>query len=234
MNTIFTTFSFEYPIWQGILLVLLLGMTLLIAWSPLQKIRAHRYLQSLINRLGYDSLRHFSVTDGADVPLYIEYLVLQPDGLLLLIIKPFRGNIFAADKIQNWTQVVRHHSFKFANPLYELETNLQALRGMLPKVNIRGLVVFTQGAFFPKGKPDAVCNFDELKALASRQDKREVPELLRQTWDQLHNSIQQDKKPYSPILYQRSDKRRLILGTFLLIGCLIYIVHLLGWLKGIV
>ena len=233
MDTNFTTLDFDHPLWQGLLLVLLLGLTLLVAWPPLRKISAHRYLQGLIGRLGRSSLRHISLMDGADVPIYIEYLILQPEGLLLLIVKPFRGNIFAAEKIQNWTQVIRHHSFKFVNPLHELETNLQALRGMLPKVNIRGLVIFTQGAYFPKGKPELVCSFDELKALAEKQDKREIPEFLQQAWAQLNSDVQPDKRLHPAILYQRGDKRRLFLGTLLLISCLIYFAYWMGWLKGI-
>jgi hypothetical protein len=232
MDMMFAAFDFDHPFWQGFLLALLFGLTLWVVWSPLQKIRAHRYLQRLIDRLGHDTMRHIALMDGADVPLYIEYLILRPDGLLLLIVKPFRGNIFAADKIQTWTQVIRHHSFKFANPLHELETNLQALRGMLPKLSIRGLVVFTQGAFFPKGKPAAVCDFDELKALAAQQDDRAIPESLQQAWAQLSSTVQPDKKLHPAILYQRGDKRRLLLGIFLLIGCLIYFARLMGWLKG--
>ena len=234
MDTILATLDFDHPIWQGLLLALLLGSTLLVAWPPLKKIMAHRNLQGLIGRLGRTSLRHISLMDGADVPIYIEYLILRPEGLLLLIVKPFRGNIFAAEKIQNWTQVIRHHSFKFANPLHELETNMQALRGMLPKINIRGLVVFAQGAYFPKGKPELVCDFEELKALAAQQDTREIPESVQQAWQQLSSSIRPNKKLYPTILYQRGDKRRLLLGILLLILCLIYVAHILGWLKGMV
>jgi len=230
MEKIVTTLNFDHPIWQGILLVLLFGITLFIAWPPLQKIRAHRYMQRLIGRLGRGCLRHVSIMDGADIPLYIEYLILQPGGLLLLIVKPFRGNIFAAEKIENWTQVVRHHSFKFANPLHELETNLQALHGMLPKINITGRVIFAQGANFPKGKPEAVCDFNELKNMASQRDTAEIPDALRQAWDQISSSVNQDKKLQPTILYQRGDKRRLLLGTILFFGCLIYLVRIMNWL----
>ena len=233
MEIISTALNINHPVWQGLLLAFFLGLALFIAWPPLQKIRAHYYLQHLISRLGSASLRHVSLLDGADVPLFIEYLILQPDGLLLLSVKPYRGNIFAAEKIENWTQVIRHHSFKFANPLHELELNLQALRGIASKVNIRGLVVFTQGASFPKGKPKSVCSFDELKQMAKKPDTREVPEILRQSWQQLLDGIQQDKKLTPSILYQRGDKRRLFAGTFLLIACLIYFAHLMGWLQGI-
>lgn len=227
----FATLDFSQPAWQGVLLALMFGATLLVAWSPLKKIRAHYYLQRLIKALGQDSFRHFSLMDGADMPLYIEYLILQPDGLLLLVVKPYRGNIFAADKIENWTQVIRHRSFKFPNPLNELDTNLQALRGMLPKLNIRGQVVFTQGANFPKGKPAAVCDFEELKVLAASPDQREIPEPLRQAWSRLGASIQEDKKLHPAIFYQRGDKRRLLLGIILLIGCLIYVAYIVGRIR---
>lgn len=226
-------FDLNDPIWRGIPLALLLGIAMLVAWPPLQKILAHRYMQRLISRLGIDSLRHISLMDGADVPLYIEYLILRSDGLLLLIVKPFRGNIFAAEKIENWTQVFRHRSFKFGNPLHELETNLLALRGMLPEINIRGLVIFTQGAVFPKGKPDNVCNFEELKQLASQRANSDIPDSLRQIWGQLSDNVQRDKRLNPTILYQKGDKRRLFLGTFLLFGCLIYLAWVLGWLQGI-
>lgn len=230
----FATLDFGQYAWQGLLLLLIFATSVFVAWSPIKKIRAHFYLRRLIKRLGRDSLRHFSLMDGADIPLNIEYLILQPDGLLLLIVKPYRGNIFAADKIENWTQVVRHHSFKFPNPLLELETNLQALRVMFPKLSIRGLVAFAQGANFPKGKPAAVCDFDELKTLAANPDKREVSENLRQTWLQLSKDIQMNKDLKPVIFYQRGDKRRLLLGIILLIICLIYIAYIMGWLKGVI
>jgi hypothetical protein len=234
MNTISAILDFDHPIWQGGLLALLLGITLFIAWPPLKKILAHRYLQGLIGRLGRASFRHISLMDGADVPIYLEYLILQPDGLLLLSVKPFRGNIFAAEKIQNWTQVVRHHSFKFANPLHEMELNIQALRGMLPKIDIRGLVVFAQGAHFPKGKPTTVCDFNELKAIAAKSDTREIPAALQQAWEHLGANIRPNKKLYPAVLYQKGDKRRLLLGFVMLILCLVYIARVMGWLKGFV
>ena len=232
MDTILAAIDFDHPIWQGILLALLFGIPLLVAWPPLRKIRAYLQLHRLINRLGRHSLRHVSLADGADVPVFIDHLLLRPDGLMVLIVKPFRGNIFAAQKIENWTQVIRHHSFKFANPLYELETTLQALRGMWPKVAIHGVVVFTQGSHFPKGKPESVCSFEDLKSMASQQDLGEVPENLLQVWEQVRNNVQPNKQLHPTILYQRGDKRRLFVAALLLIASVLYLVHYLGWLKG--
>jgi len=233
MNILVTSFHFDSPIWHGIVLAVLLGAVLYIIWSPLQKILAHYNLQRLIGRLGHDSLRHITIMDGADVPLYIEYLILQADGLLLLNVKHFRGNIFAANNIETWTQVIRHHSFKFSNPLHELETNLQALRGLLPKINIRGRVVFTQGAAFPKGKPDAVCNIDELRNMVSETRDGEIPESIRQAWTQVGEAVQQDKYFHPSIFYQKGDKPRLFFGTLLFIGCLLYFGYVMGWLQGL-
>lgn len=232
MNNIFTSYAFGQLLW--LVPVLLFFVGIVVIWPPLKKYRAHRHLQHLIRKLGRGSLRHFSLMDGADMPLYIEYLILQPDGLLMLIVKPYRGNIFAADRIENWTQVVRHHSFKFPNPLHELETNLQALRAMLPKLKVRGFVVFAQGASFPKGKPKNVYDFDGLKTLAEQTERREIPESLNEAWSQLQAAAQVDKKLNPVIFYQRGDKRRLLLGTFLLITCLIFTAGILGRLKGVI
>ncbi|MEJ2362304.1 MAG: nuclease-related domain-containing protein [Gammaproteobacteria bacterium] len=234
MNNIFTSHDPGQLIWQLLIPLLLLGSGIVVAWSPLKKFWAHSYLQRLIKHLGQDSLRHFSLMDGADMPLYIEYLILQPDGLLMLIVKPYRGNIFAAEKIENWTQVIRHHSFKFPNPLHELDTNLQALKGMFPKLKLKGMVVFTQGASFPKDKPRNVYDFEQLKALSGKSEKREVPESLRQAWLKLREAAQVDKNLHPVILYQRGDKRRLLLGIFLLITCLIYTAGIFGLVKGVI
>lgn len=234
MNTIFTSYDLDQLLWQVLVPVVLFVSGIMIAWPPLKKYRAHRHLQRLIGKLGKENLRHFSLMDGADMPLYIEYLILQPDGILMLIVKAYRGNIFAAERIENWTQVIRHRSFKFPNPLHELETNLQALRAMLPKLSVRGFVVFAQGASFPKGKPANVCDFDELKAMADNSDKRDIPETLRDAWSQLRAGAQVDKTLNPVIFYQRGDKRRLSLGIFLLITCLIYTAVILGRLKGVI
>lgn len=234
MNNFFTTFDFNQLLWQILIPALLLVSGIVVAWPPLKKYRTHRHLQRLIGKLGNENLRHFSLMDGADMPLYIEYLILQPDGLLMLMVKPYRGNIFAAEKIENWTQVIRHRSFKFPNPLHELDTNLQALRAMLPKLHIRGLVVFAQGASFPKGKPDNVYDFNELKAMVDNVDRRDIPESMRAAWTRLCSVAQVDKKLNPVIFYQRGDKRRLSLGIFLLITCLIYTAGILGRLKGVI
>lgn len=233
MDTIVAVLDFDHPVWQGFLLALLFGAAILAAWSPLQKIRAHLQLQRLISALGHDSLKGVALADGADVPVFLDYLLLRPDGLLVLIVKPFRGNIFAANKIEKWTQVIRHHSFKFTNPLYELDTTTQALRGMWPKIVIQGLVVFAQGAHFPKGKPESVCSFEDLKAMASREDKREIPESLRQLWQEVRNSMQPLKSMNPSILYQRGDKRRLGLAAILLITALVFLCRYMGWLTGV-
>lgn len=233
MDTLFANLDFDHPIWQGLMLALLIGITLALLWSPMKKVLAHRHLQNLIGKLGHMALRHISLMDGADVPIYIEHLVLRPEGFLVLIIKLFPGNIFAADKIQNWTQVIGHHSFKFTNPLHELEVGLQTLRGMFPKIPVKGLVIFAQGANFPKGKPDLVCNFEELKAMASQQDKREIPESVQTAWDSLTSSVQTNKQLHPAVFYQRGDKKRFLFGIVLFVFCLIYIAEISGLLKGL-
>ncbi|MGD9385440.1 MAG: hypothetical protein PVF28_02730, partial [Thioalkalispiraceae bacterium] len=115
----------QHPIVPGLLLAVLIGFALYLSWSPLQQLLVHWRLHSLVNRLGKASLKNVYIPDDLGEMIYVEQLILRPTELLLVMIKPFRGNIFAAEQIDLWTQVVGHRSYKFANPLHQQERDLQ-------------------------------------------------------------------------------------------------------------
>lgn len=215
-----------HPILPGLLLALLVGLTIAFSWSPWSQILAHWRLHSLVNKLGKASLRNVYVPDGLGDELYLEQLILQTDKLLLITIKPFRGNIFAAEHIDLWTQVVGHHSYKFRNPLHQLQTELQVLKGLFPKINVEGWVVFAKGCRFPKGKPESVIEYDSLKD--SGQSANEVQPLVQEAWDKLLAEAVPAKAMRQSILYRRGDKRRLILGLIFAIGTLGYMLWYLN------
>ena len=199
-----------HPILPGLFLAILVGLTIAMSWSPWSKIFAHRQLHALVNKLGRESLSHIYIPDGLGEDLYLEQLILQQDRLLLLTIKPYRGNIFAAEQIELWTQVVGHHSYKFKNPLHQQQTDLQVLRGMFPKINVEGWVVFAKGCRFPKGKPNRVIDYPILKSIG--QHSGEVQVLVQEAWNRIRSEATSAKSMRQSILYQRGDKRRLVLG----------------------
>lgn len=143
--------------------------------------RLHRRL----SKLGDEVLRSVLLDDGMDGKTWIDYLILRPEGVLMLELKPYRGIIFAAAGIDQWTQVVGTRSFKFPNPLHKHETDLLAVKGAAPGVPVIGRLVFTGGSEFPKGIPDGVASLDGLFAEFDSPAPRPVGEDLRAAWTQL-------------------------------------------------
>ena len=221
-------FNTQHPIVPGVLLAVLVALVLFFSWSPMQQLFSHWGLSRLLNQIGMQSLKNVYVPDGLGDVIYIEQLLLQADGLLLVTIKPFRGNIFAAEQIDQWTQVIGHHSYKFPNPLHQQETDLQALRAVIPDISINRLVVFAKGSYFPKGKPDEVCNFTDLKKLAEQQKNKVVMPAVQTQWQDLVKQAEPAVNMKQSILFRRGDKRRLLLGVLSGMAAIVYSLWYLG------
>lgn len=232
MDTVYTIFEYQHPAWQAVLLAVLPILSVIVAWQPLRKIYRHRQLQQLIRRLGKDQIKQSRISNGED-EVYVEHLVLQPDGLVLLMLRPYRGNIFAAEKIEMWTQVLGHHSYKFPNPLYELERDTQLLRAMLGGVQVRGMVLFGKGSQFPKGKPERVYDFGMLREEAKKSGNMPVPDKLLSAWAGLRNQATPSRHLQQSIFYQKGDKRRLLMGAILILVALANAAWQLGWYKHV-
>lgn len=231
MESINELLDIQHPIWQGLILAVLTGITLSLSYTPLMQIISYLRVQKLIKQLGNAFIKAVSLPDGMDGSIFIEYLIQRPTGLLLLSIRHFRGNIFAAEKIDQWTQVVGNHSYKFPNPLFNLESDLQALRAVAPKTSIDGMVVFERGCTFPKGKPERVCVYHELVEMANSYQKEDVPEKLESAWADICEKAVDAGQTGTRILYQRGDKRRLFTGAIFLIITVLYLLWYMGWLK---
>jgi len=113
-------------------------------------------LQRCLKRIGCEQIRDLVCADGLDGFYTIDRLALVGDAILLISYKAHVGNIYCAEKISEWTQVIGRKSFKFDNPLFEIENQLIALKAIVGNVPLRGYLFFGQGATFPKGHPDAV------------------------------------------------------------------------------
>ena len=231
MNLINEFFSSQHPIVPGLLLAFLVGLALYLIWSPMQQLLVHWRLHSLVNKLGKASLRNVYIPDGLGDMIYIEQLILRPSELLLVTVKPFRGNIFAAEQIDLWTQVIGHHSYKFTNPLHQQERDLQALSAVVPKQPVNSMVVFSKGCRFPKGKPEKVCDYQELKKLANEQHNLEINPALQEAWQTLSAQAEVAENMRQPVLYRKGDKKRLILGFMTGLLAIAYVAWYLGLIK---
>ena len=218
----------SHPLFPGLVLALLVAVTLMFSWSPWAQLVSHWRLQARVNKLGKASLSNVYIPDGLGEEIYIEQLLLQDNSLLLVTVKAFRGNIFAAEQIELWTQVLGNHSYKFKNPLYQQQTDIQALKALLPKITIENLVVFARGSRFPKGKPAKVVDYEMLKSLQGTTG--DTAPLVQDAWEQLVKQAVPARNMRQSVLYQRGDKRRLIIGIFFGFCSIAYLLWYLGFL----
>ncbi len=164
-------------------LMLILGLFLQSIWIK-EYIREWK-LNSLLKNVGAESLHNVSITDGMDGKIFIEHLILTPDNILLLAVKKFRGLIFAAEKIDLWTQVIGKKSYKFENPLHQIENDILALNAKIENTKILGKVLFISGSEFPKGKPEDVIAISDIKGWSKEYANVEISGALLNDWNQL-------------------------------------------------
>ena len=138
-------------------LVGLLIALLLIANRKRILVRVREWrIQRILKQIGCDQIRNLVCADGLDGYFNIDRLVLTPDSILLISYKLYGGNIYCAEHISDWTQLIGQKSFKFVNPLFELENQLTSLKLLTGNAHLEGYLFFNRSAEFPKGHPDRV------------------------------------------------------------------------------
>jgi hypothetical protein len=114
--------------------------------------RKHR----LLNSIGIQQKRNLVYSDSLDGSFKVDRLILLKDSILLISLKQYDGNIYCSEKISEWTQVIDKKSYKFHNPLFDLENQITALQMIVPGITIKGVLLFDHTATFPKGHPTNV------------------------------------------------------------------------------
>jgi len=165
----------------GIAIVLIL----LITRKRLQLHIGEWRIQRCLKRIGCDQIRNFICPDGLDGYYTIDRLALVQDAILLIAYKPYGGNIYCAERIAEWTQVIGKKSFKFENPLFELENQLTALKLLAGGMPVHGFLFFNHSAAFPKGHPQVVLNPDNIPDRYLGANCNPVNPQVQAAWEQL-------------------------------------------------
>ena len=164
--------------------IVLLTIALMLSFTTLKNWIKEQKINRKIRQLGVAVIRNIALPDGMDGRVLVENIVLTGEGIYILPVKRYCGIIFAADNIETWTQVVGKRSYKFPNPLTELEAYVMAVRNILPGIKVEGRILVTNDAAFPKGKPDRVIPIPEvLEALVVK--KGDVSSQLTDAWNKL-------------------------------------------------
>jgi hypothetical protein len=138
-----------------------------------------------IKRLGTESMSNVVISDGMDGHVFIEHLVLTPAYVLVVSVRRYAGAIFAAENMEMWAQVTDGGSFKFPNPLHEVEAATLAVKSHLPGIEVKGLIVFDRESTFPKGKPAGVVHINEIVKDVGAAPHSDVPKPIREAWNKL-------------------------------------------------
>ncbi|MDH5600879.1 MAG: NERD domain-containing protein [Gammaproteobacteria bacterium] len=188
----FTINNPDLVTWTMTGLLVLVGMLLQKAW--IKEYISGWKLKHLLRNIGADSLHNVIIHDEMDGKIFIENLILMPDRILILGVKKYKGLIFAADNIDLWTQVIGNKSYKFDNPLRQLESDALTLNSKIENSKIQEKVLFIHGAEFPKGKPENVLEIMEVSAWRNTSAHTDIPGPLLADWKKLQELVLLDDR----------------------------------------
>ncbi len=161
-----------------VLVVILNRRPLVAAWLNLKT----RYR---LNRLGLKQIADFKFPDGLGNYFTVDRMIMRPDGISLVVFKQFPGSIFCADDIEEWTQMLAGKSYRFKNPLIDLDYQIKAVSAVVPNVPVDGYLFFDHQALFPKGHPERVISLQEIPEALEKRKKSEASAGVTTAWDKL-------------------------------------------------
>lgn len=141
----------NYSIGVIVLVVVCLLLLMLVAFKHGKR----TFIKRKLSHIAIDSLKDVELTDAVGDSIVVDYLLLQPKKIIVVTVLPYEGNIFASEKLDQWTQALKAGSYKFSNPYYNFPEQIDAVKRAIPDANVECKVLFS-AATFPKDKPDAV------------------------------------------------------------------------------
>ena len=179
------SFSENMPAIIAIAIAVILLLVILVLGKSIRNHFEQFRLTRAIKRLGTASMNNVVISDGLDGHVFVEHLVLRPNQVLVVSVRRYPGAIFAAENMDMWAQVTDGGSYKFPNPLHEIETATAAVKSHLPDVAVNGIILFGRDSTFPKGKPDGVMHVSEIAKLPAPNREAAISEPIKKAWDRL-------------------------------------------------
>jgi hypothetical protein len=173
---------------SAVFIILAVTVIVVIAFLSRTKIKTFwlNYKTSrCLNRLGIEQASNIKWPDGLGQHFAIDRLILRKDGITVLNFNQYPGKIFCADAIDEWTQMVGQKSYRFKNPLHELDLQIRAISASMPGVPVDGFLFFDHLAEFPKGHPDRVIYPKKIPGVLVSDKKDKVEATVRAAWDEL-------------------------------------------------
>lgn len=141
-----------------------------------------------LKHLGIQQLSNIQLPDGMGHYFTVDRLIMRHDGISLLLYNRYPGKIFCADNIDDWTQMLGRKSFRFRNPLHELDNQVKTISSYIPEVAVNGFLFFEHMAEFPKGHPDRVIYLDNIPQQLTQNKQNKVEKPVEAAWQKLMTS----------------------------------------------
>lgn len=169
--------------------ILLLVVVLVVGRGRLKQAWLNLKTRYRLNHLGLREIANFRFPDGLGDYFTVDRLIMRPDGISLLMYIQYPGSIFCADDIDEWTQMLEGKSYRFRNPLVDLDYQIKAISARVPDVSVNGFLFFSHQAEFPKGCPERVINMETLPPSLKRNKKVKAEPSVISAWEKLSASL---------------------------------------------
>jgi len=140
---------------------LVLSVLIAFFWRRTKSVQSQ--IDQLLAPYEKSNVKQVIIPDGLGGLIEIEQMVLVRQGLVVLQTYPISGQLFGAENIEQWTQLVDGRSYKFSNPLNHLRNIQQSIKMIAPKLPVFTYAIFTADSHFPKGKPANVTIMSRLE-----------------------------------------------------------------------
>jgi len=170
-------------VWVISAILLVFSLWLLRPWF--QRWRQAARLRARVASLGKAVMRNVSLENGIEGVAFMDWLVLTHREILVVTMQRGRGIVFGADKTDSWARVVGRRTVRFPNPLAANQERVAAVKFHAPGVAVRGIVLFEEGASFPKGQPEGVLLPSQITDEAAGCADKEIPAPLQAAWEHL-------------------------------------------------
>ena len=184
----------HYALPAVLVLLLLAFISIYLGRRKLQQKWGNLKTRKSLDQLGLKQISNVHYPDGLGHYFTIDRLILRHDGITLLMYKPFPGKIYCAENIDHWTQMLGTKSYRFKNPLYELDNQIKAVSAYIPGVPVNGFLFFDSQAEFPKGHPERIIHLKNIPDELKRDKKQEAKAPVLSAWKKLLTMLKAGKK----------------------------------------
>lgn len=175
--------------WALVAAAIVVGWLMAWAWGAYRQHTARKTLLATVTGVGTEYLADVLVPDGMGGFFHLDFVLLTPQGILVIDLRDLSGNIFGGDQMTEWTVMDGPQRYTFVNPQGALYDRIAAVKGVAGEIPVEGRIVFTRRGKFPKGLPKWTLMVDSLRTEFPSVDRAELTSRYQEGWQRLREAV---------------------------------------------